>query len=43
MSNSSRLVILSARRALLADRDPVGNMRIIKKLDRKIRNLSSKE
>ena len=43
MTNSSKVILLSARRNLLAERDPVSNLRIIKKLDRKIRNFSSKE
>lgn len=43
MTNSSKVILLTARRNLLSERDPVGNLRIIKKLDRKIRNLSSKE
>ena len=41
--NFDKVILLTARRNLLSDRDPVGNLRIIKKLDRKIRNLSTKE
>ena len=43
MTNSAKVILLSARRNLLAERDPAGNLHIIKKLDRKIRKLSSKE
>ena len=40
MSNSDRIVMLEARKALLAERNPVENQNIIRKLERKIRQLS---
>jgi hypothetical protein len=40
MSNSDRIVMIEARKALLAERNPVENQNIIRKLERKIRQLS---
>lgn len=40
MSNSDRIVTLEARKAILAERNSVENQNIIRKLERKIRQLS---
>ena len=40
MSNSDRIIMLEARKAILAELNPVENQNIIRKLERKIRQLS---
>lgn len=43
MTNEAKVMVLTARRNLLEARNPVENMKIIKKLERKIRKYSTKE
>lgn len=40
MSNSDRVLMLEARKAILLERNPVENANIVRKLERKIRQLS---
>ena len=42
MTNEAKVMVLTARRNLLEARNPVENMHIIKKLERKIRKYSGK-
>ena len=43
MTNEAKVMVLTARRNLLEARNPVENMKIIHKLERKIRKNSAKE
>jgi hypothetical protein len=43
MTNETKVALLTARKNLLNARDPVGNVNLIRKIDRKIRKYSTKE
>ena len=43
MTNESKVAALTARKNLLNARDPVGNINIIRKINRLIRKYSTKE
>ena len=43
MTNEAKVMVLTAHRNLLEARNPAENMKIIKKLERKIRKYSAKE
>lgn len=43
MTNETKIALLTARKNLLNARDPVGNVNLIHKIDRKIRKYSAKE
>ena len=43
MTNENKIMLLTARRNLLNDRDPVGNLNIIHKIDRLIRKYQKKD
>ena len=40
MTNETKVAILTARRNLLNERDPIGNVNIIRKINRLIRKFS---
>lgn len=42
MTNETKIALLTARKNLLNARDPVGNVNLIRKIDRKIRKYSAK-
>lgn len=43
MTNETKVAILTARKNLLNERDPVGNINIIRKINRLIRKYQKKE
>ena len=43
MSNELKVMQLTARKNLLLSRDPVGNVNLIRKIERQIRKYSTKE
>ena len=43
MTNETKVAILTARKNLLNDRDPVGNINIIRKINRLIRKYSKEK
>ena len=43
MTNETKVAQLTARKNLLNSRDPVGNVNLIRKIDRLIRKYSTKE
>lgn len=43
MTNETKVAILTARKNLLNDRDPMGNINIIRKINRLIRKYQKKE
>lgn len=43
MTNETKVAILTARKNLLNDRDPVGNINIIRKINRLIRKYQKKD